>query len=1083
MKTKNLLFALITLMLMSGLNEVFAITHGSMKGTGLPLYDQYNKDPLPENPIAGFFIDYKMVTLGNKTYAWTNITGGVLGDAGWASQLRYWSSANNVTENNLVERVGDTQSYGFGGALPNNPLEISFFQASDGFKESARFTYDATLKNSAVAGDATAPVLTATATDKQDNSVVLQLDGQDANDVFYYITDGEGYETIAFTNNFPLTGLTSGTNYSYTVTAIDFNGNESAPQTVNFQTTGTPPPFDVTENLALNKISVASSGTAAAGNDGNDDSRWESAHTDTEWWYVNLGKEYVVNDIKIMWEGAFSKQYKIQVALTLPADPAGDEGWTTVYTQTNKTGGTKPDWDDLAFTATPAKFVKFQAIERAIPYGNSFWEFQVYGTGYYDPAAGDELAAVTVSPTGQTTYVGDEFQFTAYPLNGASLPVEDATVTWSVEPAATASISNGLFVAQATGVYTVTATATAGDITKSGTATITVEAARAPATLTFTLPNSIYVAKEKATFTSVVTDQYGKVMNNAEVTYTTTSGVIDEAAKTITFTEKEGGSVTLTAAVTGTDLQGTINLTVVTNNKLKKANMTATATTELTNAETGAVTQPASLAIDGNGDTRWVSITGDPATVGEQSITVDLGGLHKLSMVEIEWEGAYAKDYDIEVSATEDGAYTPIAEYRNLAPYTRIHRTLANPDVEVQFIRVHGITAATGYGYSIWEITAYEAGLPNIVTTNEGIAQGISFKLDSRTGNKLRIQGDVVNANNKIGDAFVKISIDGTYIGEEFKPSIGADGVSRYYITVPGNQVPGYEEGQYLELNLGYIILPIGDWSGYVVENAYITSGDHTGLPIIHEVGTGVDLDVIVEEPPFVCEKTNLLDGKTLSAGEVFYATGEGWASSTNYTFAVENNALNIHLGDATWFQWQAQFRAILDNPVDLIAGESYSLQFNVSTTANIPLYVKFFDNNDNAFLDIPLQTVAAPGKVLQRLNIPCPGDLTQITQILFDFGGNAANTDLTISDFVICGEPADVGIKAVNAKAISIYPTLVQDILHINGIQSEAVKVLDIAGKTVISQVSNGDLDVSHLNAGIYILQVKGATAKFIKQ
>jgi hypothetical protein len=1077
MKKKSLLFCLLVIFLLSA-SRMQAIDHGSVYRTGVQL--NYEGGDNIGQPAEGYTVDYKIVTIGLKTYAWTKANAGTLNEAGWGSQLKLWPGGEAWLDNRSADK---TEAWATVPNPQNANQEIAIFQAvgDGGNKLTGRFVYDGVTKYTPATGDAAAPTNVAATATPTDNAITFELSAQDANAFFYYIYDDWGVETASFFPTVTISGLMAGTDYNFHVVAIDFSGNESAVKDVPVTTTGTRPEFNALDNLALNKIASTSYGTASAGNDGNIGTRWRSNNANQEeWWMVNLGAEYVVNNVKIIMNGdagARNATYEIQTSLTGAAD-----SWTTVVSDGQIPAGSADEFNDHAFNPVPARFVRYNGLTKG-GWDHNFAEFEVYGTGYYDPAAGDDLNSVSVTPTGQTTYVNDEFQFTAYALSGKSEPIADATIVWSVDPTTATLSQTGLFVAQATGLYTITATATAGDITKSGTATVTVDAARTPATLTFTLPNSIYVAKEKATFTSVVTDQYGKVMNDATITYTTTLGVIDAAAKTITFTEKEGGLATLTATVAGSDLQGTIDLTVVTNNKLKKANMTATATTELTNAETGAVTQPASWAIDGNGNTRWVSITGDPATVGEQSITVDLGGLHKLSMVEIEWEGAYAKDYNIEVSATEDGTYTPIAEYRNLAPYTRVHRTLADPEAEVQFIRVRGITAATGYGYSIWEITAYEDGLPNIVAVNEGIAQGISFKLDSRTDNKLRIQGDVVNENNKIGDAFVKISIDGTYIGEEFKPTIGADGVSRYYITVLGSQIPGYEEGQYLELNLGYIILPIGDWSGYVVENSYITSGAQTGLPIIHEVGTGVDLDVIVEEPPFECEKTNLLDDKTLSAGGVFFATGGDWVTSANYTYTVENNELNIHLGDGTWFQWQAQFRAILDRPAYLIAGEKYSLQFNVTSTANVPVYVKFFDDNDNAFLDIPLQTVAAPGKILERVDITCPGDLPQITQILFDFGGNAANTDLTISDFVLCGESGEVSINTANANAINIYPTLVQNILHITGIRSEVVKITDLAGKTVVNQSSNGTIDVSHLNAGIYILQVKGATAKFIKQ
>ncbi|MDR0863730.1 MAG: carbohydrate-binding protein [Candidatus Symbiothrix sp.] len=74
-------------------------------------------------------------------------------------------------------------------------------------------------------------------------------------------------------------------------------------------------------------------------------------------------------------------------------------------------------------------------------------------------------------------------------------------------------------------------------------------------------------------------------------------------------------------------------------------------------------------------------------------------------------------------------------------------------------------------------------------------------------------------------------------------------------------------------------------------------------------------------------------------------------------------------------------------------------------------------------------------------------------------------------------------GIDSPVAGRLSVYPTLTRDLLHIEGISSETVKVMDLTGKSLISQVSNGIIDVSNLTAGVYILQVKGATGKFIKQ
>ncbi len=89
------------------------ITIGSAKGTGLPLYT--NNDGGLINPAtikAGVTFDYKIVTIGAKTWAWTNLNGNTIGDAGWASQLRYWSTTTNHSENDLLNRVGTAQTYG-----------------------------------------------------------------------------------------------------------------------------------------------------------------------------------------------------------------------------------------------------------------------------------------------------------------------------------------------------------------------------------------------------------------------------------------------------------------------------------------------------------------------------------------------------------------------------------------------------------------------------------------------------------------------------------------------------------------------------------------------------------------------------------------------------------------------------------------------------------------------------------------------------------------------------------------------------------------------------------------------------------
>ncbi|WP_052339888.1 chitobiase/beta-hexosaminidase C-terminal domain-containing protein [Gorillibacterium massiliense] len=155
-------------------------------------------------------------------------------------------------------------------------------------------------------------------------------------------------------------------------------------------------------NLALNKNAVASSyigaGTAAAAFDGNTGTRWESEFSDPQWIYVDLGANNTVTGLKLVWEAASAKSYKIQVSTDL-------NQWTDVYTQTNGPGGT----ENITLTPVTARYVKMSGTLRNTPYGYSLWEFEVYGQSTplppkvaapaFTPAAGVYTSAQNVAIT------------------------------------------------------------------------------------------------------------------------------------------------------------------------------------------------------------------------------------------------------------------------------------------------------------------------------------------------------------------------------------------------------------------------------------------------------------------------------------------------------------------------------------------------------------------------------------------------------------------------------------------------------------------------------------------------------------
>ncbi|MGA4862646.1 discoidin domain-containing protein [Streptomyces lavendulocolor] len=109
---------------------------------------------------------------------------------------------------------------------------------------------------------------------------------------------------------------------------------------------------------------------------------------------------------------------------------------------------------------------------------------------------------------------------------------------------------------------------------------------------------------------------------------------------------------------------------------------------------------PAAAAVDGDPGTRWSSAFSDP-----QWLQVDLGGPAAVSRVVLRWEAAYAKAYRIELSA--DGTNWSTAH----STTTGAGGTETVPVTgTARYVRMHGVTRATGYGYSLWEFQVYGNG-------------------------------------------------------------------------------------------------------------------------------------------------------------------------------------------------------------------------------------------------------------------------------------------------------------------------------------------------------------------------------------
>ncbi|MFF7443710.1 glycosyl hydrolase family 8 [Streptomyces sp. NPDC008122] len=102
--------------------------------------------------------------------------------------------------------------------------------------------------------------------------------------------------------------------------------------------------------------------------DGSTATRWASAEgVDPQWIRIDLGANHTISRVKLNWEAAYGKAYRIQTS-------TDGTTWTDVYSTTAGDGAT----DDLTVSGS-GRYVRMYGTGRGTPYGYSLWEFEVYG--------------------------------------------------------------------------------------------------------------------------------------------------------------------------------------------------------------------------------------------------------------------------------------------------------------------------------------------------------------------------------------------------------------------------------------------------------------------------------------------------------------------------------------------------------------------------------------------------------------------------------------------------------------------------------------------------------------------------------
>lgn len=96
-------------------------------------------------------------------------------------------------------------------------------------------------------------------------------------------------------------------------------------------------------------------------------SYWSSSASDNEWIYVDLQDQYMIHKVRLNWEKAYGKSYKIQVSEDAVT-------WKDVYTTSMGDGGI----DELSFGKVNARFVRMLGVQQGTGDGYSLAEFNVF---------------------------------------------------------------------------------------------------------------------------------------------------------------------------------------------------------------------------------------------------------------------------------------------------------------------------------------------------------------------------------------------------------------------------------------------------------------------------------------------------------------------------------------------------------------------------------------------------------------------------------------------------------------------------------------------------------------------------------
>ena len=413
--------------------------------------------------------------------------------------------------------------------------------------------------------------------------------------------------------------------------------------------------------------STENAGTpASAAFDGNTATRWSSAFSMPQWVQVDLGGTATVSRVVLNWEAAYATAFTVQTS-------ANGTTWTTIQTTTNGTGGIQ----DLTVSGS-GRYVRVNATAKATGYGVSLWELQVYGSIAGSGGCGTANAALGRPATASST------QSATFPAGSA---VDgNAGTRWSSAAADPQWLQVDLGSTQSICGVTLQWEAAYGRAFQVQTSTNATSWVDVYATTTGTGGTQVLTVNGTGRYVRVYGTARGTAFGYSLWEFQVRTG----SGPTLPPTDPPPTTPPPTDPPPG----GTV--------RLLSYNKPAVASTSQSDANCFECT--AARAFDNDPASRWAtsSTTGwvDPGW-----IYVDLGATAGITQVVLQWDPAFARAYQIQVSP-------------NATTWTTIYSTTTgtgfketiNATGTGRYVRMYGTARSSAYGYSLWEFKVFGTG-------------------------------------------------------------------------------------------------------------------------------------------------------------------------------------------------------------------------------------------------------------------------------------------------------------------------------------------------------------------------------------